>query len=180
MTLAEIFPGFCRKLSIYETTLDNWKTILRLADQYKFAAVKDLAFREIDKPGAFDVSIVERIILYRKYNADRKYLEKLYVELLARPEPLTFNEGQDLSLELALLISGARERLRASSDKLSLSDPLPKTMIEAIKAMVASMFWDRPSSLELPRVTSSDLRKNGQVGAASSLVPSKGEYPKEL
>jgi len=96
------------------------------------------------------MSIVERIILYRKYDADRKYLETLYVELLARPEPLTLSEGQDLSLELVLLISGARERLRASSDKLSLSDPLPETMVEAIKDMVASMFWDHPSFPELP------------------------------
>lgn len=126
------------------------------------------------------MSIVERIILYRKYDADRKYLETLYVELLARPEPLTLSEGQDLSLELALLISGARERLRASSDKLSLSDPLPETMVEAIKDMVASMFWDHPSFPELPRVTSSDLHKNGQVDTTPASVPSKGEYPQEL
>jgi len=180
MTLAEIFPGYCRKLSIYETTLVNWKTILRLADQYKFTEVKNLAFREIDKSGAFDMSIVERIILYRKYDADRKYLETLYVELLARPEPLTLSEGQDLSLELALLISGARERLRASSDKLSLSDPLPETMVETIKTMVASMFWDRPSLPEIPRVTSSDLHKTGQVDTTPASVPSKGEYLQEL
>ncbi|KAL9712183.1 hypothetical protein Ac2012v2_005260 [Leucoagaricus gongylophorus] len=136
---------FNEKISIYETTIENWQTILRLASQYKFAEVKELAFREIDKPGVFDMSIVDRIILYRKYNADRNYLEKLYVELLGRPEPLTIEEGDKLSLKLALLISGARERLRATSDKLALSDPLPETMIDTIKAMVVSMFWDGPT-----------------------------------
>jgi len=137
-----------------------------------------LAFREIDKPGVFDMSVVDRIILYRKYNADRNYLEKLYVELLGRPESLTIEEGDKLSLKLALLISGARERLRVTSDKLALSDPLPETMIDTIKAMVVSMFWDGPT-LDSSCVTSSDDRTNGKV---TSTVPiaSKGEYPQDL
>jgi hypothetical protein len=115
-----------------------------LAKQYEFAEVKDLAFRQLEVKGRFSLTLVDRIVLYRKYDADRKYLEKLYTELLSRPQALTLEEGNALGMISALIISGARERLRAMSERLSLSDPLPETMKKTTEQMVVSIFWNGP------------------------------------
>ncbi|KAF9445069.1 hypothetical protein P691DRAFT_806204 [Macrolepiota fuliginosa MF-IS2] len=135
---------FNPKLSIYEAPLPKWQTILRLANQWNFAEVKDLAFREIDHPGKFNLIFIDRLVLYRNYKAERIYLEKLYVELLSRPEPLSFEEANKLGLTDTLLISGARERLRAASDRLGLSAPLSDSMKATVLEMVRSIFWKGP------------------------------------
>lgn len=161
---------FNKRFSIYEAPLDDWKTILRLANKYQFAEVKDLAFREISKPGAFDIKLVKRIVLYREYDAEQRYLEDLYVDLLSRPEPLTIEEGDELGMTLALLVSGARERLRAFSDRLAISDRLPESMRATVHTMVVSIFWGGPAP-DLSRLS------NGSTLAASpngAPAPSKG------
>lgn len=159
------------KLSIYDASLNKWKTILRLANQWHFAEVKDLAFRELDIPGKFSLSIVERIVLYRQYASDRKYLEPLYAQLLSRSEPLTVEEGQSLGITSALLISGARERLRATSDRLAPSAPLPDSMKGTIQEMVGSIFWNGPApdlSCFANGPTSESFSLNGLDTASSS------------
>ncbi|KAF9441452.1 hypothetical protein P691DRAFT_632752, partial [Macrolepiota fuliginosa MF-IS2] len=114
---AEDFAHLCwvffnEKFSVYETTLTAWKTILRLANQWNFAQVKDLAFREVDAPGKFSIPLVERIILYTEYKAAFSYVEPLYVDLLSRAAHLDLDEANALGLETVLKISAARESLR--------------------------------------------------------------------
>ncbi len=133
-----VFP---RKLGTYDAPLETWKVVLRLATQYQFSEVRNLAFRELDILGKSNMSLVERIVLYRQYDADRKYLDPLYEELLSRPKPLSSEEGEAFGLATALLIARAREQLRVVCDKLNPQSPLPDSMKKAVTKMVSSAFW---------------------------------------
>ncbi|KAF9449276.1 hypothetical protein P691DRAFT_667854, partial [Macrolepiota fuliginosa MF-IS2] len=97
------------KLSIYEESLGTWEVILRLSTQWQFTEVKDLAFRELHRPGKFNLSLIDRIVLYDRYHAEQKYLEPLYGELLCRAKSLTEEEGTALGMKDVIRISRARE-----------------------------------------------------------------------
>jgi hypothetical protein len=117
-------------------------------------------------------------VLYRKYDADRKYLEKLYTELLSRPEALTLEEGSSLGMTSTLIISGARERLRAMSERLSLSDPLPETMKKTTEQMVISIFWNGPPP-DLSRLmnTSATADHKATATKTNGAAPSSSSDP---
>jgi hypothetical protein len=78
------------------------------------------------------MSLVERIILYQKYHADRKYIGPLYEELLARPAPLSQQEGEALGLKSVIEITAARDELLRSLVPEVKSAPLPSKMKDAI------------------------------------------------
>lgn len=84
-----ILPKNIWSLRIYDTSLETWKVILRLATQHKFSQVKNLAFRELNTPGKLKFSLVEMVVLYPQFKAEKKYLDPLYKDLLWRIEHLT-------------------------------------------------------------------------------------------
>jgi hypothetical protein len=133
--------------------LDAWKTILRLAVQWEFKAVKELALREINTPGQFQLPLVKRIILYQKFDAGQKYLEPLYAELLSRPASptnLTLEEAKTLGLQTVLEVTSAREELRSSvAEALTTSDPLPSNMRDAVLKKVKAMLEPKPRQSDI-------------------------------
>lgn len=91
--------------------MEDWETILRLSERWKFPEVKSLSIRELEKK---DITDVKRIKLYHENNVDRNLLIPRYAALCEREEPLNFAEGMDLGMETTLQIASAREQARAS------------------------------------------------------------------
>ena len=100
----------CRKYSLYDATVEEWTTVLKLANQWDFVEVKALAIRELQtRP----IGPLQRILLYRKYTVNEAYLQEAFRELILRDEPLNMDEGLQLGMETVLQLADARERARA-------------------------------------------------------------------
>ncbi|KAG7449819.1 uncharacterized protein BT62DRAFT_886109, partial [Guyanagaster necrorhizus] len=100
------------KYSLYDATVEDWAIILKLADRWSFPEVKNLAIRELEKHLMDDI---ERIVVYQKYNVDKRLLIPRYAALCARTETLSLSEGMRLGMETALNIARARECARSPS-----------------------------------------------------------------
>ncbi|KAJ7643250.1 hypothetical protein B0H17DRAFT_1163892 [Mycena rosella] len=97
------------KYSLYESTVEDWSTILELAQRWEFAEVKNLAVRELEK---LDLPDIDRIVLYHKLVVDESYLIPRYVALCERPELFTVEDGLRLGMEIVIPLSRARECAR--------------------------------------------------------------------
>ncbi|KAH9915391.1 uncharacterized protein B0H18DRAFT_96695 [Fomitopsis serialis] len=97
------------KYSIYDATVEDWSAILKLAFDWRFAEVKKLCVRELEK---FEIPALRKIELYQAYELDKKLLIPSYIAMCMRPEPLSIKEGRQLGLETALLLATARESAR--------------------------------------------------------------------
>ncbi|KAJ6590010.1 hypothetical protein DFH09DRAFT_909260, partial [Mycena vulgaris] len=97
------------KYSLYESTVEDWSTILELAQRWEFAEVKSLAVRELEK---LELPDIDRIVLYRKFAVDEAHLIPRYAALCERPELLTVEEGLRLGMEIVIPLSRARECAR--------------------------------------------------------------------
>jgi hypothetical protein len=128
------------KYSIYDAGIEDWKDILNLADKWDFPEVKELAVRELHKKS--DLDVVSKLALYREYNVDRRHLVPLYAILCKRPSSLTREEARILGLDTTVLISAARQTLRAKPSDGGLF-PLPAGIDEE------DIFRALESSLEL-------------------------------
>ncbi|KAF9487516.1 hypothetical protein BDN71DRAFT_627856 [Pleurotus eryngii] len=114
------------RYSLYDATFEEWSVILRLADLWGFFEVKALCVRQLE---SIDIDIVDRLVLYQKYKIDEKTLIPRYVELCARDELLTQDEGNRLGLATTLMICNLRERLRSSANPSDGSkSPLPPNL----------------------------------------------------
>lgn len=100
------------KYDIYEAEIDVWFTILRLAHEWGFPEVTRFALREVKRRES-EVSLVQRIVLYQRYNAPAEYLVPLFAELCARPTSSTDEETVLLGFEQTVKIFKARERIRS-------------------------------------------------------------------
>jgi len=97
------------KYSLYDTTVEDWTTILDLAHRWGFVEVKNLAVRELEKLVLPDV---DRIVLYHKYSVDEKILIPRYMTLCMRPELLTVEEGLKLGMGTVIALTRTRECTR--------------------------------------------------------------------
>ena len=100
-----------RKYSLYNTTHEDWTTILDLAHRWAFPEVKNLAVRELEK---LELPDVDRVTVYHKYEVDKNLLVPRYAALCERESPLTLREGLQLGMETTLMIARAREYARAN------------------------------------------------------------------
>ena len=82
---------------------------MKLAFDWRFAEVKKLCVRELEK---FEIPPLQKIELYQAYELDKKLLIPSYVAMCMRAEPLSIKEGRQLGLETALLLATARESAR--------------------------------------------------------------------
>ncbi|KAF7428824.1 hypothetical protein PC9H_008056 [Pleurotus ostreatus] len=98
------------KYSLYKTDVDSWTSILDLAFRWQFPEVRKLCVRELER---LEMSDVERIHVYQKYEVDRNLLISRYAALCEREEPLSVAEGMRLGMETALTIARAREIARS-------------------------------------------------------------------
>jgi len=98
------------KYSLYDANIEEWTSILKLAHQWDFIQAKALAIRELEN---LSIPPLAKIVLYQKYAIDRNLLQPALTALTMRDEPLTIDEGRELSLETALELAKAREIARA-------------------------------------------------------------------
>ena len=100
-----------RKYSLYDMNIEEWTSILKLAQQWNFTEVKALALRGLEN---IPIPDIQKIVLYQTYNVDRSRLQDAYTALTIRDEAITIDEGREVGLETALQIAQAREIVRAS------------------------------------------------------------------
>ncbi len=100
----------CRKYSLYDASVEEWTSILKLAHQWDFIEVKALAIRELEN---LRIPPLQRVALYQKYAIDRSLLRPALTALTIRDEPITIDEGREISLETALELAKAREIARS-------------------------------------------------------------------
>jgi len=98
------------RYSIYEASVDEWSSILKLAHQWDFDEVKTFALRELE---AQEIPALQKIILYHTHEIDRNLLQGAYTAITVRDEPISIEEGRVLGLETALRFAHAREIARA-------------------------------------------------------------------
>ena len=99
-----------RKYSLYDATVEEWTSILKLAHTWDFIGVKDLALRELER---LVIPPLRKIVIYHNYAIDRRLLLAAYTAFAVRDEPISIEEGQELGLETAIQLARAREFVRA-------------------------------------------------------------------
>ena len=99
-----------RKYSLYDATVEEWTSILKLAHNWDFLGVKELALRELEQ---LVIPPLHKIVIYHSYAIDRRLLHAAYTAFAIRDEPITIEEGQELGLETAIQLARAREFVRA-------------------------------------------------------------------
>ncbi|KAI0300453.1 hypothetical protein B0F90DRAFT_1846470 [Multifurca ochricompacta] len=72
------------KYSLYEATVEEWTSILRLAHQWDFIEVKALALRELEQ---LAIPALQKIVIYHSHAIDRNLLQAAYTALTIRDEP---------------------------------------------------------------------------------------------
>ncbi|KAI0292798.1 hypothetical protein BC826DRAFT_911330 [Russula brevipes] len=108
------------KYSLYDATAEQWTSIVKLAHQWDFTAIKALAVRELER---LAIPPLQKIAIYHRYLIDRTLLRAAYAAFATRVEPITIEEGQELGLETALQLARARELARApASDGKRIKD----------------------------------------------------------
>ena len=101
---------YSRKYSIYEATVKEWASILKLAHKWYFIEVKAFALRELER---LEIPALDKIILYHTHDVNRNLLQAAYAALTVRDESITIEEGRQLGLETSLRLAHAREIARA-------------------------------------------------------------------
>ncbi|OSD00806.1 hypothetical protein PYCCODRAFT_1436867 [Trametes coccinea BRFM310] len=89
------------------TTLEDWKSVLRIAHRYMFMEHRGLAIERLKTL----CTPVDRIILSREYDIEG-WLEGAYYELCMRDEALNLEEGTRLGMADVIAISGLRQLVR--------------------------------------------------------------------
>jgi len=98
------------KYSLYHASTEEWTSILKLAHQWSFDGVKDLALRELER---LEIPPLRKIVIYQSYGVDRRLLQNAFTALAIRDKPMTIEEGQELGLETVIQLARARELVRA-------------------------------------------------------------------
>ncbi|KAH9965394.1 hypothetical protein BC827DRAFT_1118754, partial [Russula dissimulans] len=114
------------KYSLYDATVEEWTSILKLAHQWEFVGVKTLALRELER---LEIPPLRKIVIYHSYGIDRRLLKAAYAAFATRDKPITIEEGKELGLETVLQLARARELARAPAGKTGTRDtPSPVTV----------------------------------------------------
>ncbi|KAH9008269.1 hypothetical protein EDB83DRAFT_2457130 [Lactarius deliciosus] len=98
------------KYSLYDASIEEWTSILKLAHTWNCIEVKELAIRGLE---SLQIPALQKVVLYQRYDVDRSRLQTAYTALTVRDEPITIEEGRELGLETSLLLARAREVARA-------------------------------------------------------------------
>lgn len=102
----------CRRYSIYSATAEDWAGILDLAHRWSFPEIKHLSIRELE---SLPMDNVDRIVLYHKYDIDRKLLIPSYAALCEAEKFVSIEDALRLGMETVLQLSRARECARNTS-----------------------------------------------------------------
>jgi hypothetical protein len=164
-----------RTYSIYDATVEEWTSILKLAQKWDFIEVKAMAIRELEK---HKIPALQKIVLYQKYEVDRKHLQEAFTELTVRDEPITIEEGRELGLETVLQLARAREIARIPVFGGGKRRPPVNIPAVEMDALIRDIFQARSTGRGTPtagRDSSQTLgtQTNGQIPSQSNL-PQQG------
>ncbi|KAF4563170.1 hypothetical protein EYR40_007117 [Pleurotus pulmonarius] len=149
------------KYSLYKTDVDSWTSILDLAFRWQFPEVRKLCVRELEK---LEMSDVERIHVYQKYEVDRNLLISRYAALCEREEPLSVAEGMRLGMETALTIARAREIARSKPLDGGLRSPTKANVpVATLQDIIKSIFNISPISDDEITTPTSAVATNGNA-----------------
>ena len=128
----------CSKHSLYDAPFEDWVAILNLAFDWRFAEVKNVCIRELER---IAIDPVDKIELYQRYELDRRLLIPSLQQLCMRPEPLSLREGRQIGLETSLLIANAREWARGERTSDGLRSPIAADLgEEGILSIIQDIF----------------------------------------
>ncbi|KAI9511475.1 hypothetical protein F5148DRAFT_325776 [Russula earlei] len=157
------------KYSIYNGSIDKWISILKLAHKWDFIEVKALAVRELQN---LQIPPIQKVALYQTYSIDRNLLQPAFTALTTRDEPITIEEGREITLETALRLAKARELARAlgSSGKKSGN---PRSPVNVAGVELDALIKDVLLQSPLPSVPS----HTPQPSIARGTAPDGGDTP---
>lgn len=174
------YPLHCTKVtdfpprlySLYDATVDDWSAILELAHRWGFPQVKALAVRELEK---LEMSAIDRIVLYHRYEVDRALLIPRYAALCEREQPLTLEEGTRLGMETTLNIVRARECARSTPSLNGTRSPIP-AMIDAeeMGSIIKDLFGILETIRDSDASVAPETVKSPTAAAKALLSPKPG------
>ncbi|KAH9975675.1 hypothetical protein BGW80DRAFT_58668 [Lactifluus volemus] len=130
------------KYSLYEATSDEWCSILELARKWGFRDVEQLCIRELEN---LDLSPVERIPIYQRFNLSETRLLDCYESLTIRDDPIGVEEGIKLGVRTSVQIACAREVARASETGGGLSPSPVQLRGPGLRSLISEIFQSPPS-----------------------------------
>ncbi|EGN92767.1 hypothetical protein SERLA73DRAFT_190617 [Serpula lacrymans var. lacrymans S7.3] len=161
------------KYSLYQAPLENWLSVLHLANRWGFLSVKDLTVRELEK---LTIEPIDKISIYHTYSIDKLFLIPSYIAVCKRDKPLGMAEGTKLGLETVLRLAEARERVRQRAVESGIRSPTFADVEEfEVEGLIREVFGipSRPTS---PIITGSPVKgshsKNGSINGYSSFTAS--------
>ncbi len=162
---------YCRKYSLYDADVDEWTSILKLAHQWDFIEVKQLAIRELQ---ALSIPSIQKVVLYQKYEVNRDLLQPAFIALATRDDPITIDEGREVGLETALQLARARELARSpvASGRRS-SNPRSPVNIAGVDldALIEDVFDLTPSNRRSATATSQTSTGRGTPAGGRATTP---------
>jgi len=159
------------KYSLYDASVETWKSVLRLANKLEFKEVKELAIRELHLKK--ELPLVDKMALYQAHQVDQRHLVPLFAELCARDTPLTLEESHILGPDSTYLVYSTRERLRAQPSDEGRS-PLPEGLEETdvFRALESFFGMDHGSTLAFQQENKTDTLSNGNPSLRASRTSS--------
>ncbi|KAJ3796000.1 hypothetical protein GGU11DRAFT_173187 [Lentinula aff. detonsa] len=93
------------------STIEDWKSVLKLATQWDFDSMRKLAIKHL----ALIASSADLVILGHQYDVTQWLLPR-YIELCVRDETLTLEEGRKLGVDTVVTINQIRNQIRYRSN----------------------------------------------------------------
>ncbi|RDB25167.1 hypothetical protein Hypma_007980 [Hypsizygus marmoreus] len=152
------------KYSVYDWDAHDWSSILELAERWEFGEVKNLAIRELEKQ---TIPVIDRIVLYQKFEVDNAFLVPLYAILCSRPEALDRDESKALGMETTVLIFQTRERLRAQPSDGGRSPLPPGLDSDDVHRTIASLLGTSTSTASFSTGASGSDKQDNTNGSNS-------------
>ena len=163
-----------RKYSLYRATVEEWTSILKLAHQWDFLGVKELAVRELEQ---LKIPALQKIVIYHSYALDRRLLQAAYTVFATRDESITIEEGRELGLETSLQLARARERVRApaSGGKIIKDAHSPVNVAGAeLDELIRDVFRLSPPDPDCQDQQRKPARRGTATGGAASGTQTNG------
>ncbi|EKM79702.1 hypothetical protein AGABI1DRAFT_114182 [Agaricus bisporus var. burnettii JB137-S8] len=161
------------KYDLYNLTLDEWNTLLRLATEWDCPKIREMVFSRIDKMPALDV--ISKIKLYTQYKAPHSYLLPLCFQLAVRDRMPGREEFRLFDYDTFYNIFTAREMLRTPLASTSQGTPVNLTPDEKFD-IVAVAFGLHPQ--EIATLRTSVVPLIVEASQPSSLPRNRGGIPK--
>lgn len=136
---------------------------------WEFIEVKELAIRGLE---SLQIPALQKITLYQSYEVDRNRLQAAYTALTVRDEPITIEEGRELTLETALQLARAREFARApvSSGRRAANPRSPVNLAgDELHTLINDLFQlSSPGAASEHTTTTSQTPTGGGTGAQAN------------